>query len=47
MCELGDGRPEDCVARLAESEEPITLERAEAAWRRLADRPARLREGYL
>ncbi len=47
MCELGDDRPEDVVARLAESEEPLTLERVEDAWRRLTDEAARLRGGYL
>ena len=47
MCELGDQRLEDCVARLADSEETVTLERAEAAWRRLADHAEHLREGYL
>jgi hypothetical protein len=47
MCELGDRSLEDCVARLADSDEPLTLDRARAAWQRLSDMADQLRQGYL
>jgi len=47
MCELGDRTLEDCVTRLAGSDEPLTFERAEAGWERLVDMAQRLRQGYL
>jgi hypothetical protein len=47
VCEQGDATLEEVVASSAGSGDPLTPERAEAAWGRLTEMAERLRQGYL
>jgi hypothetical protein len=47
ICEHGDATLEDVVAGTAGSDDPLTPERAEAAWGRLEEIADKLRQGYL
>jgi len=47
VCEHGDQQLEDCVRRLADSDEPLTLEQVQAAWERLVGMAEHFRQGYL